>query len=70
MAAFKALERTGPLALPALRAAADSSDTRVRSRVRALIDSIGRNVETERFARPTLIRLDFRNRPLGEVVMS
>jgi hypothetical protein len=68
VAAFKALERLGPLALPALRAAADSNDPRVRSRVRALIDSVGRNLETERFARPTLIRLDFRNRPLGEVV--
>jgi hypothetical protein len=33
-----------------------------------LIESIGRQVETDRFARPTMIRLDFRTRPLGEVV--
>ena len=68
VAAYKALERLGGEALPALRAAADTSDMRVRSRVRALIESIGRQVEADRFARPTMIRLDFRNRPLGEVV--
>jgi hypothetical protein len=68
VAAYKALERLGGAALPALRAAADTSDMRVRSRVRALIESIGRQVEAERFARPTMIRLDFRTRPLGEVV--
>ncbi len=68
VAAYKALERLGGEALPALRAAADTSDPRVRSRVRALIESIGRQVEADRFARPTMIRLDFRNRPLGEVV--
>ncbi len=68
VAAYKALERLGGEALPALRAAADARDPRVRSRVRALIDSIGRRVETDRFSRPTMIRLDFRDRPLGEVV--
>ena len=68
VAAYKALERLGGEALPALRAAADTSDMRVRSRVRALIESIGRQVEADRFARPTMIRLDFRTRPLGEVV--
>ena len=68
VAAYKALERLGGEALPALRAAADTSDPQVRSRVRALIESIGRRVETDRFARPTMIRLDFRNRSLGEVV--
>ena len=68
VAAYKALERLGGEALPALRAAADTSDMRVRSRVLALIESIGRQVEADRFARPTMIRLDFRNRPLGEVV--
>ena len=66
--AFKALERMGGAALPALRAAADASDARVRTRARALIDSIGRQVETDRFARSIMLRLDFRNRPLGEVV--
>ena len=41
---------------------------RVRSRVRALIETIGRQVEADRFARPTMIQLDFRTRPLGESV--
>jgi hypothetical protein len=68
VAAYKALEGLGGEALPALRAAADTSDARVRARVRALIASIGRQVETDRFARSTMIRLDFPNRPLGEVV--
>jgi hypothetical protein len=68
VAAYKALERLGGEALPALQAAADASDPRVRSRVRALIESIGRQVATDRFSRPTMIRLDFRDRPLGEVV--
>jgi hypothetical protein len=68
VAAYKALERQGGAALPALRAAADTSDMRVRSRVRALIESIGRQVEADRFARPTMIQLDFRTRPLGEFV--
>jgi hypothetical protein len=68
VAAYKALERLGREALPALRAAADTDDTRVRSRVRALIDSIGRQLETDRFARSIVLRLDFRSRPLGEVV--
>jgi hypothetical protein len=68
VAAYEALEALGAEAMPALRAAADTSDTRVRSRVCALIESIGRQVEADRFARPTMIRLDFRTRPLGEVV--
>ena len=68
VAAYKALERLGGEALPALRAAGDSSDMRVRSRVRALIESIGRQVEADRFARATIIQLDFRTRPLGEFV--
>ena len=67
-AAYKALERLGAEAFPALRAAADTGATPVRSQVRALIDSIGRQVETDWFARPTMIRLDFRNLPIGEVV--
>ena len=68
VAAYKALERLGGAALSALRSAGDTSDMRVRSRVRALIESIGRQVEADRFARPTMIRLDFRNRHLGDVV--
>jgi hypothetical protein len=66
--AYKALERKGGDALPALRAAANSSNSRVRSRVRALINSIGRQVERDRFARPMLIQLEFRDQPLSDVV--
>ena len=68
VAAYKALERQAGAALPALRAAADTSDTRTRSRVRALLESIGHQMEAERFARPTMIQLDFRTRPLGQIV--
>ena len=68
VAAYKALERLGGAALPALRAVADTSDMRVRSRVLALIESIGRQIEAERFARPTMIQFDIRARPLGAVV--
>ena len=68
VAAYKALEQLGSEALPALRSAADTSDPRVRSRVRALIDSIGRRVETDRFSHPTMIQLGFRDRALGEIV--
>ncbi len=68
VAAYKALELLRGAALPALRAAAGTNDTRVRSRVLALIESIGREIEAQRLAQPTMIRLDFRTRPLGEVV--
>lgn len=68
VAACRSLERMGGAALPALRAAADTSDMRLRSRVVALIESIGRQVEADRFTRPTIIRLDFRTRPLGAIV--
>jgi len=67
VAAFKALERLGGAALPALQAAGDAGDMRVRSRVGALIESIGRQVEADRFARPTMIQLDIRTRPFGEL---
>jgi hypothetical protein len=68
VAAYKALERLGGDALPALRAAADASDPRVRSRVRALLEALGRQAEVDRVSRPTMVRLDFRGRPLGEIV--
>ena len=69
VAASKALEAIGPDALPALRsAAASSTDERVRSRAVALVESIGRQAEVGRFARATLVRLDFVARPLGEII--
>lgn len=66
--AARALEKLGPAAMPALQAARDSDKPRVRSRVAALIESIGRGADLARFTRPTLIRLDFRDRPLSEVI--
>ena len=68
VAAYKALEHKGGAALPALRAAADTGDMRVRLRVHALIESIGRQVEADRFARPTMIQFDIRTHPFGELV--
>jgi hypothetical protein len=68
VAAYKSLEGLGGAALPALRAAADTGDMRVRSRVRDLIESIGRQVEADRFVRPTMIQFDIRTRPFGELV--
>lgn len=68
VAAYRAIERMGPSALPALNAAAEAGNPRVRLRVRALIATLGRQAEADRFARPTLIRLDFHERPFGEVV--
>jgi hypothetical protein len=68
VAAYRALEHKGGAVLPALRAASDTSDLRVRSRVRDLIESIGRQVEADRFARPTMIQFDIRTRPFGELV--
>ena len=68
VAVIRALEGLGHEALPALRAAAETSDPRIRVRVRALIESIGRQVEHDRFGRSTMLSLDFQNRPLGEVV--
>lgn len=66
--AIKDLELLGNAALPALRIAASSNDPRIRSRARALIESIGRQTDTYRLTKPTMIWLNFHNRPLGEVV--
>jgi hypothetical protein len=68
VAAYKALETLGGEALPSLLAATNSSGPHVRTRVRALIASIGRQVDSDRLTRPTLIPVDFHKRPLGEVV--
>jgi hypothetical protein len=63
-AAAEALERLGRQALPALRAAHDARDAEVRSRASALIT----RVENALLTRPTLVALDFDDRPLKEVV--
>ena len=66
--AMKALERLGPAALPALRAAKDSANPKVRVRVAALLETLDRGADVDRLTRPTLIKLDFRDRPLSEIV--
>jgi hypothetical protein len=66
--AAKALERLGPAALPALRAARDSQNPRIRVRVAALLEALDRGEEVDRLARPILIKLDFRDRPLSEII--
>lgn len=68
VAAYKALEALGAEALPALRAAADAGDPRVRTRARDLIAAASKRAEVDRVARPTPVRLGFRGRPLGEIV--
>jgi hypothetical protein len=68
VAAYKALEKLGGDALPALQAARDATDPRVRTRVRSLLASVKAADTAGRLTRPTLVRLDFRDRPLGEVV--
>jgi hypothetical protein len=66
--AAKALDRLGPAALPALRAARDSENPRIRARVAALLETLDRGDDVGRLTRPTLIKLDFHDRPLSEVV--
>ncbi len=66
--AAKALEKLGSAALPALRAAKGSEDPRVRVRVEALLKTLDRGADLDRLTHPTLIKLDFRDRPLLEVV--
>lgn len=63
-AATKRLEALGGAALPALRAAVAARDPEVRLRALALRDEI----ESRLLVRPTLVALDFRDRPTAEVV--
>lgn len=62
--AAAALEKLGARALPHLRAAKDSRDPEIRLRAASVIARI----ERRRLGEPTLVRLDFRDRPLTEVV--
>jgi hypothetical protein len=64
--ATRSLQELGAKALPALRAARESKDPEVRTRVAALVDRI----ESELIVRPTLVSLRFRDRPIKEVVQS
>src|SRR3954470_16950815 len=63
-AAAEALERMGAEAVPALREARLSPDLELRARAAALLDAI----EGRELALPTRVTLDFRDRPIGEVV--
>jgi hypothetical protein len=63
-AASEALEKLGREALPALRDARNHEDPEVRQRVRNLLSRIA----SDRMVQATMLRLDFVNRPLPEVV--
>ncbi|MBX6313661.1 MAG: hypothetical protein IRY99_12195 [Isosphaeraceae bacterium] len=63
-AAAVALERLGRAALPALRAARQAKDPEVQTRAAALLERI----ESGLMVKPTLVRLDYRDRPLTEVI--
>ena len=62
--ASEKLKQLGPRALPALREARSSRDLEVRNRAAMLIEEI----EAMAILGPTTIRLDFHDRPLGEVI--
>ena len=62
--ASRRLEELGDPARPALLRAVDSTDLELRARAAAVLDVI----EGRDLARPTMVALDFRDRPLAEVV--
>lgn len=64
-AAEAALEKLGREAVPLLRVATDSQNPAIRSRAAALLERIKGGTD---LLRPTLVALDFRDRPLAEVV--
>src|SRR4051812_44376729 len=63
-AATAALERMGRTALAPLRAARDARDPEIRTRAAALVHTIEGTLLTQ----PTLVTLDFVDRPLPEVI--
>jgi len=63
-AASRDLERQGRIALVALRKAKEAKDPEVRVRAVALVDKI----ESRLMVHPTMITLDYQDRPLVEVV--
>lgn len=63
-AAASAIEKLGAEAIPALRDALDSRDPEIRARASALLDKI----DSELMTRPTMIKLDFDDLTLDEVV--
>lgn len=65
-AAAEALEQLGPRAVPALRAARAAGDAEIRDRARDLLQKI----EAAQLVEPTLVHLDYHNRPASEVLAS
>ncbi len=63
-AAAESLKRLGPQALPALREARSARDLEIRLRASKLRDEI----ESTAILAPTMVQLDFHDRPLSEVV--
>lgn len=63
-AAAQALKELGRDALPSLRSARDAQDPEVRARAAGLVDQI----ETALMVQPTLVRLDFHDAPIADVV--
>ena len=62
--AARLLIEQGQLAIPALRKAQDSKDLEIRARAATLLEKI----ESEILVRPTMVRLDFEDAPIAEVV--
>lgn len=62
--AISELEKLGRDALPALRAVRDSKEAKLRERARALREKI----ESSLLIKPTLVDLDFQDRPLAGVL--
>jgi hypothetical protein len=62
--AARGLEEMGDAARPALLKAVESSDLELRGRAAAVLDAI----EGRSLARPTMVTLDYKEKPLGEVV--
>ena len=65
-AASAEIEKLGPEALPALRAARTARDAEIRSRAMALVERI----ENDLMVRSTTVTLNFRDQPLSTVVKS
>jgi hypothetical protein len=65
-AAARELERLGRVSIPSLLQGRESKDLEVRTRASSLL----RKIEGAMLTEPTLIKLDFRDTPLAEVVRS
>lgn len=67
-AAGRELVRVGEPAVPALRAAQAAGDPEARARAGRLLELIAKQSESARLTAGKLVKLDFENRPLAEVV--